>query len=317
MKYIFISLIIGLELFCCVVILLFILKGKNIFHNNTSFSVIPRAGISSTASANLKYFYEPKQGQIDVINGAKITYLINSDTLNERFDYTVDKADEVYRIITLGDSITFGLKVNTRDNWTEKLEDKLNGKCDSGKRFEVINLGVQGYDSAYAVERYKRRGEKYSPDLVIWYQFDLLRWVEEQQKVLSKYNDIKSKIDSLDSEVAQKILYDLLQQAARSTYYKYGEKNLLEYQRDEIASLRNYYKGKLLLVAYPEMKSSFKKYLDQSFGRQKDTFLFLNTNNYVAKRQLMDDVHPNPLGHETIAEDLFGYLNENKLVPCK
>ncbi len=101
-----------------------------------------------------------------------VVYKINSDSLNERFDYDVEKKTEVFRIITLGDSFTFGLYVNTGDNWTEILEDKLNKEIKNNKisKFEVINLGMPGYDVQYIVRKYKIRGLKYNPDLILWFE---------------------------------------------------------------------------------------------------------------------------------------------------
>jgi lysophospholipase L1-like esterase len=97
-------------------------------------------------------------------------YTINKDTLNERYDYSVKKQPGVFRIMTIGDSFTYGLYTNTDRNWTELLEDKLNAdlRCQKSRKVEVINLAVNGYDITYTVERFLKRGIKYNPDLVIW-----------------------------------------------------------------------------------------------------------------------------------------------------
>ena len=72
--------------------------------------------------------------------------------------------------MTLGDSFTFGVYVNTEDNWTELLEDKLNSIkniCPNTDHFEVINLGVGGYDIEYAAKRYINRGKVYNPNIIL------------------------------------------------------------------------------------------------------------------------------------------------------
>ena len=56
------------------------------------------------------------------------TYHYNTDGLNERENYAVEKPADTYRIITLGDSFTYGHFVNTTDNWTEQLEILANKK---------------------------------------------------------------------------------------------------------------------------------------------------------------------------------------------
>ena len=122
----------------------------------------------------LKYFYEPKPNTNEVDKADwfpyETIYTINSDSLNERFEYSVNKPKGTYRIITLGDSFTFGQYISTPNNYSELLEEMLNKtlRCRSINRFEVINLGVPGYDIQYSVERFKVRGQKYYPNLVLW-----------------------------------------------------------------------------------------------------------------------------------------------------
>jgi len=125
--------------------------------------------------ASYSAFYEPKPN-VDETNefswaSGSATYTINADGLNERFDYPVQKTPHAYRIIALGDSFTFGHYVNTADNWTEVLEDQLNSHnpCPDVRKYEVLNLGVRGYDLDFAAERFRVRGQKYNPDLVIWF----------------------------------------------------------------------------------------------------------------------------------------------------
>ena len=61
----------------------------------------------------------------------KGTYTINNDSLNERFNYSENKDKNTFRIITLGASYTYGLYVDTKNNWTEILEDILTLKIPS------------------------------------------------------------------------------------------------------------------------------------------------------------------------------------------
>lgn len=92
----------------------------------------------------LKYFYEPKANKLNNNSpewlGYKVVNTINKDSLNERYDYTLDKPDGIYRIITLGDSLTFGLYVNTKDNYSEVLEDLLNNRLLCNKKINLKSL---------------------------------------------------------------------------------------------------------------------------------------------------------------------------------
>jgi hypothetical protein len=134
---------------------------------------IQKENLIFTPTADLKYFYEPKPDStittVPLGLDQPVTVNINADALNDDINYSVTKSADVYRIITLGDSFTYGLGVNTRDNWPKDLDRKLNAACPA-KKFEVINLGMEGYDIQYIVHRYLIRGLKYQPDLVIWFE---------------------------------------------------------------------------------------------------------------------------------------------------
>ncbi len=109
--------------------------------------------IFSAVSGNLKYFYEPKPDNSEIWKpdwlGKEIKNQINSDTLNDReYGAEFKKSDGTYRIITLGDSFTYGLYVDTYDSYPKVLESILNSRlsCKNISKFEVVNLGVYAYD---------------------------------------------------------------------------------------------------------------------------------------------------------------------------
>ena len=139
---------------------------------NVSINSINSSHLIFTPTDNLKYFYEPSpnvklEESIDNVTGV---YKINSDSLNIEKDFKIEKPDNTFRVVTLGDSWTFGMFVNTNVNYPSMLEKKLNTMtCDGIDNFEVINLGMIGYDVTYSAERYAIRGKKYNPDLIIWF----------------------------------------------------------------------------------------------------------------------------------------------------
>jgi len=68
----------------------------------------------------------------------------NSDGLRDR-EHSIIKPKNTYRIVVLGDSMTFGWGVNQDDTWWKFLEDEFNSDKDSKYRYEIINLGVWMY----------------------------------------------------------------------------------------------------------------------------------------------------------------------------
>jgi lysophospholipase L1-like esterase len=84
-------------------------------------------------------------------------------------EYTVDKPADVFRILVLGDSIAYGFGVTQPDPLSEQLEDLLKLRQVPGiARFEVLNLGVVGYNIAQVAEMLRVRGARYRPDLILY-----------------------------------------------------------------------------------------------------------------------------------------------------
>ncbi len=95
------------------------------------------------------------------------TAQINSSGMRDR-ERALAKPAEVYRIAIVGDSIAYGLTVDQRIAFPQQLERMLNDRSQSGPRFEVLNLGVSGYNSDQIVERLRTLGLAHSPDLIIY-----------------------------------------------------------------------------------------------------------------------------------------------------
>ncbi len=234
-------------LFFCFIFLLLILGiVAFIFWKNGVFQKVSKSKVMVNAERKiqvdgLKYYYEPYANSRPKFssNFAKenATYTINEDALNERKNYNLLKPQKTFRIITLGDSFTFGLYVDTKDNWTELLEDMLNKrmKCGNIDKFEVINLGIWGYDIQYSVERYKLRGKKYNPDLIIWLIVDLLRMNEELR---GKMFALKEQYDKQHKKIEN--VYEPFIKARNETIQRLGKGKILEYQQTEFQEIRKY-----------------------------------------------------------------------------
>jgi len=70
----------------------------------------------------------------------------------------------IYRVFAVGDSCTFGGDWDV--SYSAFLEKMLNA---DGQRYEVINAGIEGYNSEYALGRIRDDVLKYGPDLVTIY----------------------------------------------------------------------------------------------------------------------------------------------------
>ncbi|MCX5700291.1 MAG: hypothetical protein NTZ63_01960 [Candidatus Omnitrophica bacterium] len=114
----------------------------------------------SSDNPRLKYVPKPNCGDI------------NKYGIRDRF-YSIDKPNDVFRILVLGDSIGFGLCTDkeilrVEDTFAKVLERELNQVSFSNfKSVEVINLSVSGYDTIQEVEFLKEKGLIMQPDIVI------------------------------------------------------------------------------------------------------------------------------------------------------
>jgi lysophospholipase L1-like esterase len=75
------------------------------------------------------------------------------------------KAQTKVRIVSLGDSSTFGWGVDPEYTYQRLLEKRLNA---SGReRYEVLNLGMSGHTSLHGVRMFEHYGRALGPDLLI------------------------------------------------------------------------------------------------------------------------------------------------------
>jgi lysophospholipase L1-like esterase len=71
-------------------------------------------------------------------------------------------------VLVLGDSFTFGAGVADNEAFPARLQPLLANDCGEARRFEVINAGVSGYNTADEVANLERRWlPELDPDLVL------------------------------------------------------------------------------------------------------------------------------------------------------
>lgn len=245
---------------------------------------------------------------------------INNDGLNERYDYPVLKPQDAFRIMTLGDSVTFGQYVDTISNFPELLENMLNtASCKDIRSFEVINLGVPGYDVAYTVEHYLRKGQKYQPNLIIWLiNYHNLMYI--QDLLLAREEEIEKTLTDEEKSNAQKegVYYLAMHQAQKELLEKYGKTEMLHKQYQYLQQFSGNYKGPLLIVNFetiidPDIKSLMASLVNE----RPNTWLYKELPRLDLATQRYPDHHPNSEGHKIIAKSIFNYLVSMPLFSCQ
>jgi hypothetical protein len=81
-------------------------------------------------------------------------------------EFRVPKPEGTYRILNLGDSIALGWEVHQEDTYGKKLESMLNEQ-QSEQHYEVINAGIPGWNLESERNFLLQEGLRFQPDLVL------------------------------------------------------------------------------------------------------------------------------------------------------
>lgn len=82
-------------------------------------------------------------------------------------DTTLEKPPGVFRIIGVGDSITFGYGVRVEDTFLKVLERNLNESAPANLRYEVINAGIPATGLEYYTHFIENDAPAMHPDLLV------------------------------------------------------------------------------------------------------------------------------------------------------
>ena len=115
-------------------------------------------------STNINLVFELRPG-LDMKFGHR-TLRTNRHGMRSDVDYAVEKPAGTVRIVGLGDSGMFGWNVEQGEEYMAVLERLLNERQD-GRRYEVLNLGVPGYNTQLEVESLFHKGLQFDPDIVV------------------------------------------------------------------------------------------------------------------------------------------------------
>lgn len=83
-------------------------------------------------------------------------------------EFSVRKEKGTFRVVCIGDSVTFGFPVQKDNTYPKALERLLQKRFPSMKT-EVLNLGVPGYTSYQGLELFKKEVLMLEPDAVVVY----------------------------------------------------------------------------------------------------------------------------------------------------
>jgi len=245
---------------------------------------------------------------------------INSDGFRDK-EYTIKKNSK-YRIIFLGDSITFGWGVSQNETFSNILETEINKSYPT----EILNFGTGNYNTEQEVNLFLEKGLKYNPDKVVVFYFINDTEVTPKKSYLEflGYSQLFTFYWSNYHKILGRVGFEKNYKDYYSDLYK---ENQVGWQHAQKAFLRlkeitQQKKVALQVIILPELHNltdyPFKRehqiissFFTQNQIQNLDLLPFLNKWNHpellwVAK----DDAHPNRLGHQLIARYSLDFISK-------
>lgn len=109
-------------------------------------------------------FYSLRPGMDTMWQGAEVS----TNEYGLRGPEIGTKGANEFRILSLGESSTFGAGVADHETYSAVLEELLQAR-DDWREYRVINAGVSGYTSFQSLKYLELRGLDLAPDLVLFY----------------------------------------------------------------------------------------------------------------------------------------------------
>ncbi len=309
---------------------------------------IPFNLVKLSSNPDIKFEHRPGVSYVTYL-GFSINYTINERGFRDRV-YSKRKSENTFRLIVLGDSLTYGIGVKEEETYPKVLERMLNDNSDTN--FEVLNFGVGGYNTAQEIAQFKEYGVKYNPDLVIVGYFmndpynvtgiDIVKMAKGELREEKCYLNMLFYVripcllkKSLTKFRALLFINDLIKQVRN-----YGtEDKLMRVNKDpylmglvysKLAELRAIVTkegGTVVFVVIPVLeKFDDKEWLGiykQIEGNATtrglsvvNVLLYYNGRDPKSLRAMEQDVsHPNTLGHKLIAQAIYEKLISEDLIP--
>ncbi len=252
-------------------------------------------------SANRRLVYE-------MVPNAKISDMLYTNEAGFRDKpFTPEKHEDTFRIIVVGDSISFGWYEWLEETYPKILESMLNDNAGNGTKYEVYNMGVGGYNAEQEFEIVRTRAVEYDPDLIV------LQYC------------INDDLVGMDSG-----LYDHFTRSSIKTVNLLMRiwKLMIQFQPGEDLLQRNYrrlvqwqqeMKVPIHVVFFPPLPATDLDKYNRHYKFCEDIGLSClslapSYLPFEPEQVYRDMLHPNLLGHRIAAEDIFLHLLTTNVV---
>jgi hypothetical protein len=278
-------------------------------------------------SENPNLFFEMQPGVEQIVDGYGIcipSFYVKINSYGFRdYEYSQNKSNDTFRIVVLGDSITFGHGIELNETYSKVLERLLNKRND-GWRYEVLNFGVPGYNAIEKVEVLNSKAIKFHPDLIIFQYLgdDIINRTEFFQIEKEKIQEYVQKTGRNASEFTEMEKREV-HENAYSDYLKILEEKrfdetwkIVEKSFEKLFSITQ---NKTFLLSFDDQLQLSR--LDNISQTYDWPIIYVNDflKNYPQEKLIIHpkDNHPNAFAHMLIAEEIYKKLVSGNLIPYK
>lgn len=277
-----------------------------------------------TANPDLPYVPNPGRGGF------------NRHGLRDR-TRSLEPSPDIVRVVAVGDSVLFGGATPTDRIFTARLEQELGDLPGPGRRLEVWNLGVPGYDTRNEVEWLGRKGLSLEPRLVIvgYCLNDARRHSTELEKLLA-HPDFESQQrlgiamerhlflrSHLARLVAWRLDATLGQEEADGAQIPAGSYGRVERALADLAILAGQHRFEVLIVVFPYLyrysdypnRSAHEKIAAIAKRQRLRLFDLLpaftaafGDNIDEVRKGARDHIHLNVTGHDVAAKATADFI---------
>jgi lysophospholipase L1-like esterase len=164
-------------------------------------------GFSPTGAGDLL----PSRHFIDV-GKPTMPFRVKTNRLGTRNDreYSTRKPAGAFRILAMGDSLTYGVHVNNQDTWPQQLENLL--RNEDHLQAEVLNTGGVGFTIEDEYLQFKEKGIHYDPDLAIvaFYANDLEDFSPAQRAIFKRVKDGSSLGNKIKHSIKERLRHSAI-----------------------------------------------------------------------------------------------------------
>jgi len=239
--------------------------------------------------------------------------------------YNKAKSDSDFRVMAVGDAVTFGQGVPDNETYPAYLESHLNSDSELGNtKYQVINYGFPSWNTRKEIQMFERHGVEYSPDLVVlqYMENDAQRLELIKQELIPQYyENLSRQVEDEEAArvISQRTAYDTERQERMNQSIEEEMKNVSFYfeRLDNLSEKHNF---EVLLMHYSTAFSTRHKAYVREEADRLGWYIFdsnLARSNYTSDNYLInpeDDFYLNSLGYNLTASQLKTHLKEEKIL---